>query len=372
MGNTHATHTDVPVRPKGYVPPPLPSLATLPSSVSLVHNKLGSKIFLVGVNHIDPKSCDDVRETIRKVAPDTILIETSGERFSQITYNGNQGIPIVQATPPSVFAQTLFARIQYFAALIMDTRPGAEMRVALNEAKNCHANIILGDRVSNITWERVMCSITLPEIVRAMPTCVRLAHEFTRQRTKEDMKQFLLDNLIDEGPSYDPSKFLFPSAYNALVTEKDKYIASVLRETPGDRIVAVVGKGHIAGITHHLQDKEDPFILRAELGYTTRFRDSPLGRQLALAAGADVAVTTAVAAGIARTFNYLRKDVPNVRPFRRTIPFTMALLTLQLMGGLFWATNEWTKLHVAISYVMLVHYEKEALKTMAENDQKQK
>ena len=41
------------------------------------------------------------------------------------------------------------ARIAFYQAAILDTRPGAELRTALEEAKKSNANIILGDRVGD-------------------------------------------------------------------------------------------------------------------------------------------------------------------------------------------------------------------------------
>lgn len=41
------------------------------------------------------------------------------------------------------------ARVAFYQAAILDTRPGAELRTALEEAKKSNANIILGDRVGD-------------------------------------------------------------------------------------------------------------------------------------------------------------------------------------------------------------------------------
>ena len=39
-----------------------------------------------------------------------------------------------------------------------------------------------------------------------------------------------------------------------MITERDQYIASVLRECTGDKIVGVFGGAHIEGIKKHLYD----------------------------------------------------------------------------------------------------------------------
>lgn len=202
-----------------------------------------------------------------------------------------------------------------------------------------------------------MCKVTLPDVVRAVPTGVKYAREIARLPTKDAMKQFLIENMDMQVPN-DPSKFLVPSVYPVLVTEKDLYIASVLRECPGERVVAVVGKGHVAGITQHLCDKDDPYLLRAELSRTSRISQSPLVRQSALAAGVITLVTGGVAALMARRLNRAR----TTRIYRGTIPITLLLLSLEVGVGWMWLTNEWLKFHTAVTQAVVTAREEEETK----------
>jgi pheromone shutdown protein TraB len=201
-----------------------------------------------------------------------------------------------------------------------------------------------------------MCKVTLPDIVRAIPTCVKYAREIARLPTKDAMKQYLSDNISDA--TNDPAKFIVPSAYPVMVTEKDIYIASVLRECPGTRIVAVVGKGHVDGIKQHLCDKDDSYLLRAELSRTTRFSQSPLARQSVLAAGVLTAVTGAVASVMARRLNRTSTS----RIYRGTIPITLLLLTLEVGAGWMWLTNEWLKFHTAVTHAVVTYRDEEEIK----------
>eukprot|EP00026_Physarum_polycephalum_P009336 Phypoly_transcript_09456.p1 GENE.Phypoly_transcript_09456~~Phypoly_transcript_09456.p1 ORF type:complete len:369 (-),score=64.52 Phypoly_transcript_09456:211-1317(-) len=362
MGNTHASY--------GHTATPSPRATTqphasgdLPPSVQVVKNPLGASIYLVGVNHVDQRSCEDVKQTIQKVQPDTVFLEISGERFSTLTYNGPLKIqPLTIFNGATGFAQSLMARIAFYQAAILDTRPGAELRTALEEGKKSTANIILGDRVGDITWQRIMCTVTLPDIVRAIPTCVRYARDLARLPTKDAMKQYLIETM-DESSS-DPAKFLVPSAYPVMVTEKDLYIASVLRECPGERVVAVVGRGHVEGIKQHLHDKDDAYLLRAELSRTTRFSQSPLARQSLAAAAALTAVTGGVAAMMARALNRTR----TTRKFRGTIPITLLLLTLEAGAGWMWLANEWLKFHTAVTQAVVAYRDQEEAKRVMDGN----
>jgi pheromone shutdown protein TraB len=148
-----------------------------------------------------------------------------------------------------------------------------------------------------------------------------------------------------------------------MVTEKDIYIASVLRECPGERIVAVVGRGHVEGIKQHLNDKDDAYLLRAELSRTSRFSQSPLARQSMVAAGALTAVTGGVASVMARALNRTR----TTRKFRGTIPITLLLLTLEAGAGWMWLANEWLKLHTAVTHAVLTYRDEEEVKRVIDN-----
>lgn len=200
-----------------------------------------------------------------------------------------------------------------------------------------------------------MNRITLVDVAKALPKCIDYAREFSRLPTKDAMRQYLLDTMPSDKAANDPSRFWFPSLYPVMVTEKDLYIASVLRECPGKRIVAVVGKGHVAGITEHLHDKDDPYLLRAELTRTARMASSPLVQQSALAIAGVTAATAAVSAAMAKR---LHRTNPH-KWVRSTIPITLLLLTMQAGVATLWLTNEWMKLHTSVTQAVIAYRDEE-------------
>jgi pheromone shutdown-related protein TraB len=50
---------------------------------------------------------------------------------------------------------------------------------------------------------------------------------------------------------------VMPNLKSALIDERDTYLAQRMREAPGDRIVAVVGAGHVGGIREALAASRD-------------------------------------------------------------------------------------------------------------------
>jgi len=231
----------------------------------------------------------------------------------------------------------------------MGVRPGAEFRVALEEAKKMNVDVILGDRISDITWHRAMSRITLTDIAKVIPHAIRFAQELTRLPTLDAMRRYLSETLPSPTSAIGPFSFPIPSIYPVLVTEKDLYLASVLRECRGRTIVAVVGAGHVPGITKHLHDREDGYLLRAELSMTPPLSRSPLAQQAALVGGAVVAGTAVVAAAMARGLN--RNRTTGSRS-RGTLPITLLLLGLEVTAMATWLSKEWLKMHVAITHVV--------------------
>lgn len=200
-----------------------------------------------------------------------------------------------------------------------------------------------------------MSRLTLVDLAQAVPKCIDYAREFSRLPTKDAMKRYLLDTMPSGKAINDPSRFWFPSLYPVLVTEKDLYMASVLRECPGKRIVAVVGKGHVAGITEHLHDKEDPYLVRAELTRTARLTGSPLVQQSAMAVGAVTVATAGVATLMARRLN---RATPN-KWVRSAIPITLLLLTMETGVATLWLSNEWMKLHTSVTQAIIAFRDEE-------------
>ncbi|GAM18907.1 hypothetical protein SAMD00019534_020820 [Acytostelium subglobosum LB1] len=123
--------------------------------------------------------------------------------------------------------------------------PGAEFITAFVEAKKIGAKIVLGDRLVEITLQRVWNSLTRWEKIKFV-YCLFMASltEVTQQdidQLKNSDEQLVLE-LLNEFQEK------FPSVVQTIVTERDQYMAARLRLCPGRKIVAVVGKGHVSGI----------------------------------------------------------------------------------------------------------------------------
>jgi pheromone shutdown-related protein TraB len=73
-----------------------------------------------------------------------------------------------------------------------------------------------------------------------------MGEKVTVEKIEELKKEDLINNLMKEMGKQ------FPSIKKVLVDERDTYIAEMIKHSPGKKIVAVVGAGHLEGIVEHL------------------------------------------------------------------------------------------------------------------------
>jgi len=154
-------------------------------------------------------------------------------------------INIIKANGLSGILHVLMGELIRKAGKQSNVGPGAEFLTAFVEAKKIGAVVVLGDRLIEITLQRVWNSLSRWE---KMKFVFYLLWASLSDVTKEDIdamrnsNEELINQLLNE------FREKFPSVIQTIVTERDQYMAANLRLCPGKKIVAVVGKGHIPGI----------------------------------------------------------------------------------------------------------------------------
>ncbi|KAF2073802.1 hypothetical protein CYY_004896 [Polysphondylium violaceum] len=179
-------------------------------------------------------------------------------------------INIIKANGLSGILHVLMGELIRKAGKKSNVGPGAEFLTAFVEAKKIGARVVLGDRLIEITLQRVWNSLTRWE---KMKFVFYLLWASLSDVTKEDIdamrnsSEELINQLLNE------FREKFPSVIQTIVTERDQYMAANLRVCQGKKIVAVVGKGHIPGI---LREWENYNINLKELEsvYVNRNRNS--------------------------------------------------------------------------------------------------
>ncbi|EGC39529.1 hypothetical protein DICPUDRAFT_91219 [Dictyostelium purpureum] len=145
---------------------------------------------------------------------------------------------------------------------------GTEFRVAYNYAKENKCTIVLGDRDSRVTWKRVANYLDLGTIFNVSMQTIKSYFQLYNKSAKEIREIYYKEaskTINEPWDSVEWRNSLPLPAKKGLIDERDQYMASCIRDAPGKKIVAVVGKGHVKGISRHINSDMEGFYVRRDL-----------------------------------------------------------------------------------------------------------
>lgn len=237
----------------------------LPERVSMVALD-GKEIYLVGTAHVSKQSVEDVRTTIQTIKPDTVAVELCPARHQALTQQDNwekMNIFKIIREKKSLFLLIQLTLSAFYKRLgeQLDVQPGAEMIEGINQAKETNAKLVLADRNIEITLKRVWGYLgfwnkfkLLIHLVAGLIFSEKIDQEMVEEIQKQDQLEAILGEFSEK----------FPEIKKRLIDERDIYLAQKIRQAPGQKIVAVVGAGHVGGIKVHIQ-KDQPLDKLLEL-----------------------------------------------------------------------------------------------------------
>ncbi|MBW2611073.1 MAG: TraB/GumN family protein [Deltaproteobacteria bacterium] len=220
----------------------------------------GSKeILLIGTAHVSRESTELVRQTIQTEKPDTVCVELCESRFQSIRQKDKwRDMNILKVIKEKktflLLSNLLLASFQKRIADKLDIKPGAEMIEAIESADSCGAAIHLADRDIRVTLSRtwrVMGLWAKLKIVFQLALSLGNVDEITEEDVEKMKQEDMLQSLLSE-----VEKSL-PVLRNILIDERDRYLAQKIKDAPGNRIIAVVGAGHVPGIKQYWEQETD-------------------------------------------------------------------------------------------------------------------
>ena len=227
---------------------------------NLTHLKFNEKEFiLVGTAHVSRESARQVKSVIEEEAPDTVCVELCQSRFQAIQQKDRwQDTDIIKVIREKksflLLSNLLLASFQKRIAKQFDVKPGEEMIAAINTAESTGAQIHLADRdirtTLSRTW-RIMGFWSKIKLVFQLTLSLGQLDEIKEEDIEKMKQQDVLETLLAEvGKS-------LPALKSILIDERDQYLAEKIRTAPGNKIVAVVGAGHIPGIQKYWNSNID-------------------------------------------------------------------------------------------------------------------
>ena len=219
----------------------------------------GKKILLIGTAHISQSSVDEVNTVINQVQPDTVCIELCSSRYQAMLAKDqwkNMDIFKVIREGKSflLFANLIMTAFQKRLGSRLGVKPGAEMFEAANVAEKLNSELVLADRDVKITLQRTWRGMPFWGKMKVLGQL--LASLFIREEiSKEEIEKLKESDALSEAVKMLAEQS--PEMKRILIDERDQYMAEKIRQSMGKLIVAVVGAGHVKGLTAELENKHN-------------------------------------------------------------------------------------------------------------------
>ena len=219
----------------------------------------GKKILLIGTAHISQSSVDEVNTVINQVNPDTVCIELCSSRYQAMLAKDqwkNMDIFKVIREGKSflLFANLIMTAFQKRLGSRLGVKPGSEMFEAANVAEKLNSELVLADRDVKITLQRTWRGMRFWGKMKVLGQL--LASLFIREEiSKEEIEKLKESDALSEAMKMLAEQS--PEMKRILIDERDQYMAEKIRQSMGKLIVAVVGAGHVKGLTAELENKHN-------------------------------------------------------------------------------------------------------------------
>ncbi len=217
------------------------------------------EIILVGTAHISRESADLVREVIEHERPDAVCIELDPQRFAALSQKRRfDALDLKQVIRnrqlAALIANLLLATYQKKLGGKLGVTPGTELLEASRTAERLEIPISLCDRDVRVTLRRAWSALSLWKKARLVSDF--LASGFESAELDEDQLRQMRERDVLSELMEDLGRAL-PELKQVLIDERDAYLARRIRETEGQRVVAVVGAGHVEGMRRALEEQRE-------------------------------------------------------------------------------------------------------------------
>ena len=219
----------------------------------------GREVLLLGTAHVSRGSVDEVIALIEKEQPDTVCVELCQSRYEALSKpDAWKDMDIFQVVRTGktflLLANLILAAFQRKLGDQLGIKPGAEMIVAMEEAKKIDAEIVLADRDIQTTLRKAWRSLPFREKVTVMGQLTMSVFD-SEEISEEEIEKLKEQDVLSE--AMDAFAENSPTIKRVLIDERDQYLAEKIRTSPGKKIVAVVGAGHVPGIKLELEKEHD-------------------------------------------------------------------------------------------------------------------
>lgn len=227
----------------------------------------GRHYTLLGTAHVSKASVDAVQHLIATREFDRVAVELDPHRHQSLLkpddWRNVDLFKIIKDGKAGLLAANLaLGAYQRRLADQFGVEPGAELKAACLSAEDKRLPVALIDRDVGITLKRAYAAVGFWDklgIISGLISSAFVSDEISEADVEKLKQGDILTNTFDEFAR--ESKGL----HHALIVERDRYMAQKLEQEsqPGERVLAVVGAGHLRGIERALcgSDPDDKVSL---------------------------------------------------------------------------------------------------------------
>jgi len=227
---------------------------------------------IIGTAHVSRASAEAVKELAGSGDFDAIAVELCQARYDALTAERKWTDldlykVIRQGKAGLVMANLALSAYQRRIAEQFGIEPGAEMRAAAVAAKERNLPLQLVDRDLATTLRRSYASVPWYKRLYLM-TGLALGMISSEEIDEEAIEKLKEGDILES--TFTEFAEQSPELFEALISERDRYMAARLREenagAEGRKVLLVIGAGHLEGLSGHLEtDSTPPAVQREQL-----------------------------------------------------------------------------------------------------------
>jgi pheromone shutdown-related protein TraB len=230
-------------------------------------NKNGREFIIVGTAHISRQSADLVKEVITNEKPDTVCIELDEKRYKALAEKKrweslDLKTIIRQKQLSTLLVNLVLSSYQKKLGEKLGVTPGTELLEAANTANELNLPIELCDREVRITLRRAWHSMSFWQKLKFLTgglAGIFEKQELTEEKLAELRSKDVLSEMMDElGKA-------MPVLKKVIIDERDEYLAQKMQQAKGNKIVSVVGAGHVNGIVKVIEENRKIDLKKIEV-----------------------------------------------------------------------------------------------------------
>ncbi|MFP4330665.1 MAG: TraB/GumN family protein [Alkalispirochaetaceae bacterium] len=225
-------------------------------SETITRLQLGERtVVLVGTAHVSRESVNEVESIIREESPDRVCVEIDAQRYKAISEGTSWASMdiykiIKEGKAFLLLGNLVLQAFQRRMGVDLGVKPGEEMRAAIRVSKELEIPFSFVDREIQTTLRRAWAKSSLwgkNKLLAALLSSVFTNEKLTEEEIEKLKHKSELETMLDELADY------LPAAKQVLIDERDQYLATRIFESEGEKVVAVVGAGHVPGIINWLE-----------------------------------------------------------------------------------------------------------------------